>query len=388
MVMRPLVMTAFLVLLAREAAAAGVLTFDDITKTDLQVKFQSDCTPTQPPANFQKLERTPTKAGAFILYFDPTLIEPGRFGKFFDYTFYVGVAGRNPAEWYTCSTQVFTQGGFLDRSEPAHFFIHVGNTTDDGLLDVPIHGIASRDFIEITPMTTPAKVDLSQSAGIDLSLRNLLADQDLLVEPEVQVTASHPGYWKDTANVKLEEPSSKDVIRVHPGDATAVRLRLDPQKLPALLATLTSVRPDAGHETINIVISYRSDLGGVNRLKRANVMVRFVPSLISLLLALFFGSITGTVGAQFLPNASWKGWYAMGQKAVRGLVFSFIAEVVAMLLVALGSKFVFLQLDLDPWQFLPVFFIGIAFSGGKDLFTYIGLLKQQKQQAAAAGGEP
>lgn len=386
MMMRHLVMTAFLVLLAREGAAAGILSFDDITKTDLQVKFQSDCTPTPPPANFQKLERTQTKAGAFVLYFDPTLIEPGRFGKFFDYTFYVGVAGRNPAEWYTCSTQVFTQGGFLDHSETAHFFIHVGNTTDDGLLDVPIHGIANRDFIEITPVTIPAKVDLSQSAGIDLSLHSLLADQDLLVEPEVQVAASHPGYWKDTAHVKLEEPSSKDAIRVHPGDPTTVRLRLDPKKLPALLATLTSVKPDAGHETVNIVVSYRSDMGGVNRLKRANIVVRFVPSVISLLTALFLGSLTGTVGAQLLPNA-WKGWYAMGQNAARGIVFSFIAELFAMLLVALGSKFVLVQFDLDPWQFLPVFFIGLGVSGGKDLFTHIGLLKQQKQQAAAAGGE-
>src|SRR5207237_7964699 len=97
--------------------------------------------------------------------------------------FYVMVSGSNPPVWYTCGTQVYTQGAFLDRSETVHFTIQVGKTTDDGAMDVPLHSIALRDFIEITSMTTPAKVDLSQSPGIELSLHNLLPDQDLIVDP-------------------------------------------------------------------------------------------------------------------------------------------------------------------------------------------------------------
>ncbi len=360
-----------------------MLVFDDVKKTDLQANFQSDCVATQPPANFQKLQRVPTRTNAFLLYFDPTQIEPARFGKFFDYAFYVAAADASPAVWYTCGTQVYTQGAFLDRSETVHFTVHVGGATDDGALDVPLHSIASRDFIEIATTTKPAKVDLSQSSGIVLSLHSLLVDQDLLVEPSVEATASHPGYWVSTANVKLAAAGSKDVIRIHPGDTSLVRLQLEPRKLPTLLATLGSVKPDAVHENVTAVISYRSDLGGVLRTKPVNMVVRFVPSLISLIVALFGGSVLGTLAAQFLPG-TWKGFSAMAHMAARGIVFSFVAELFAMLLVALGSKFVILQFDLDPWQFLPVFFIGFAISGGKEVLRYIGLVKQQHAAAENA----
>lgn len=378
-----LVWTACLLLIARGAAAVeSVLVFDDIRTTDLQANFQSDCEATQPPANFHKLQRVPTKRNMFFLYFDPSLIEPARFGKFFDYTFYIAVAHADPPVWYSCGTQVYTQGAFLDRSETAHFIVHIGNAIDDGALDVPLHSIASRDFIEITSVTKPAKVDLSQSTGIELALHNLLPDQDLLVEPSIQATASHPGYWVSTANVQLEYALAEEVIRIHPGDTALVRLRLEPKKLTTLLATLGSVKPDAVHENVTAVLSYRSDLGGVLRTKPVNIAVRFAPSLISLIVALLGGSLLGTLAAQFLPG-TWNGVYAMGQKAARGIVFSFVAELFAMLLVALGSKFVILQFDLDPWQFLPVFFIGFAVSGGREVLSYLGLVKHEKQQEAA-----
>ena len=381
---RLLALSAFLVFLAGDAAAVErVLIFDDIKKTDLQASFQSDCMATQPPANFQRLQRVPTKNNAFFLYFDPTLIEPARFGKFFDYTFYVAVAGANPPVWYSCGTQVYTQGAFLDRSETAHFVVRAGGIADDGALDVPLHSIASRDFLEITSVTKPAQVDLSESAGIELSLHNLLPDQDLLVEAAVHATASHPGYWVSMANVKVEDALSQDVIRIHPGDTALVRLRLEPKKLTTLLATLGSVKPDAVHETVTTVFSYKSDLGGVVRTRPVNIAVRFTPSLISLLIALFAGSLIGTLAAQFLPGV-WKGFYPMAQKAARGIVFSFVAELFAMLLVALGSKFVILQFDLDPWQFLPVFFIGFAISGGREVLSYMGLVKEQKAAAENA----
>lgn len=373
-----------LFLVATEGAAfERLLVFDDVKKTDLQASFQSDCVATQPPANFQKLQRVPTKTHAFFLYFDPSLIEPARFGKFFDYMFYIAVAGSNPPVWYSCGTQVYTQGAFLDRYETAHFTVQLGNAADDGALDVPLHSIASRDFVEITSVTKPAQVDLSQSTGIELSLHNLLPDQDLLVEPAVQATASHPGYWISMANLKLEDALAKEVIRIPPGETAIVRLRLEPKKLTTLLATLGSVKPDAAHENVTAVVSYRSDLGGVLRTKPVNIVVRFTPSLVSLIVALLAGSLLGTLAAQLLPG-TWKGFYAMGQKAARGIVFSVVAELFAMLLVALGSKFVILQFDLDPWQFLPVFFIGFAVSGGKEVLSYMGLVKRQNATAENA----
>src|SRR5436309_1871958 len=99
---RLLAVTASLFLASQASAIERVLVFDDVKKTDLQANFQADCVAAQPPADFQKMQRVPTKANAFFLYFDPTLIKPARFGKFFDDPFYVTVAGANPAVWYSC----------------------------------------------------------------------------------------------------------------------------------------------------------------------------------------------------------------------------------------------------------------------------------------------
>src|SRR5262249_4216460 len=134
---RRLSVAAAVLLLSRVAAAATpVLTFDEIKKTDAQATFRPFCTPTQPPANFMKLDRAATNTQAFFIYYDPEAIDAARFG-YFDYTFYVGVQGKNPPEWYTCATQVYTHGDFLDRFEPAHFTVHVGDVTDDGTIEVP-----------------------------------------------------------------------------------------------------------------------------------------------------------------------------------------------------------------------------------------------------------
>ncbi len=143
------------------------------------------------------------------------------------------------------------------------------------------------------------------------------------------------------------------------------------------------MKPDAVHETVTALISYSSDYGGVQRTKPVNIAVRFTPSLISLIVALFGGSLLGTLAAQFLPG-TWKGLRTVAHMAARGIIFSLVAELFAMLLVALGSKFVILQFDLDPWQFLPVFFIGFAISGGKEVLSYIGLVKAEKAAAEKA----
>lgn len=381
MIRRPS-LAILLLLVSRRALADIDLKFDNLTKPEVSARFENvDCTQMPLASTIGKLPHTQTKNRIFVFYFDPSAISINQYGYYFEYTFYVGVLRRNPPEVYTCTADMFPQGGFLDQSESVRFTIKAGDAMDEGSIALPLHSIAKRDFINVESTTTPAKVDLSQATGIELTLRNVLPDQDLLIDPNVEVKASHPDYWTHLDNIRLA-PSPKDSIRVHPNDSTTVRLPIQPQKLRALLATLTSVKPDSGHETVHVVVAYQSAVGGTNRIKAVDLVVRFVPSFISLVLALLLGSLVGTVAGQFLPNA-WKGWYAMGQRAARGIVFSVIAELFAMLLVALGSKFVILQFDLDPWQFLPVFFIGLIVSGGKDLLAHIGL--QQQRKAATPG---
>src|SRR5215472_16026915 len=161
-------------------------------------------------------------------------------------------------------------------------------------------------------------------------------------------------------------------VRIHPGETIAVQLQLTPKRVPALLSTRTSVKPHGTHDNLQVTVNYASAFGGANHEQTKDVGVRFAPSLLNLVVALLCGSLFGTAAAQLLPGM-WKGWKDTGQKALRGLLFALVAELFAMLLAALGSKFILIQFDLDPWQFLPVFFIGFAVSGGKEVISYLGL---------------
>jgi hypothetical protein len=214
-------------------------------------------------------------------------------------------------------------------------------------------------------------VNLAKQTGLELLLRNLLPDADVLVNPTAQTTTSNPDLWETVGVVTF---SNDKVVRIAPGETVAIQLPLKPKRLPALLATLTSVKPDGVHDDVKVTLSYTSDFGGANREQHADIGVRFVPSLLNLFLALLGGSILGTLATQLLPGM-WKGWRLAAQKAGRGLLFSFIAELFAMLLVALGSKLVIIQFDLDPWQFLPALFIGFVVSGGKEVLSYLGLAR-------------
>jgi hypothetical protein len=383
---------AFVSLRPTFAAAEDLLTLDEIRETDLTVTFQSDCDEKSEPNNFHQMQSVPTREKKFILYFDPGTIQWDKYATFFEYTFYVADTGSRPPTWYECRTQVHPHGAFRDRNVSVYFTINrnhiVDNNSLEQPLDLPIHSIGEVDFLEITtpdPTTgkpAPTKVNLSKLPGVELSIKNLLKDMPVLIDPIPKVTSSNPDYWEPFDKVKL----SDSTVRIPPGQTVGVWLPLTPKRLPALLSTLTSVKPDGLHDRLTVTLNYASD-GGANRLSSYPVGIRFVPSNLDLIFALLLGSLLGTMAAQILPGA-WKGWRTAAQKAARGLLFALIAEVFAILLVGLGSRFVIVQFDLDPWQFLPVFFIGFVVSGGKDVLSYLGLSRPGEGSVAPAAARP
>jgi hypothetical protein len=154
----------------------------------------------------------------------------------------------------------------------------------------------------------------------------------------------------------------------------------------ALLATLTSLKPEQAHDHLWLQVTYASEQGGVSKSTgELDIPVRFEPSLLNLLAALVMGSLLGTLASQFLPGV-WKDTRSLLQQTGRALLFSLVAEIIAMLLVGLGSRFVIFTFDLDPWQFLPVLVIGLLVSGGKKLLDMVGIGKEKEAGANAPAG--
>lgn len=358
-------------LLCYPAAAQRLLALDLPPTTDLQAEFRPDCSSVPTVERNPRFLRSATTNGTFHLYLDPSTIGLDQYGKSFNYTFYVNAG----TTWFKCETAVNTRGAFVDRFERVHFVITHDNVADDGAIDLPMHNIAKGDFLDITTASSPVRVNLSRAPSVDLQLHNLLPDTSLVVSTTLQTRAANADNWTGLGTTKV----AGDTIRIRPGETTTMHVPLQPLKWPALLATLASVKPDGLHDKLGFELAYASDLGGANRTRTFEVGVRFVPSIINLLLALIAGSLLGTLTTQFLPNM-WAGWRAARFRAGKALLFSIIAELFAMLMVALGSKFVIIQFDLDPWQFLPTLFIGLIVSGGKDILKYLELSRSAPQQ--------
>jgi len=352
-----------------------LLEIDEIKTADVTASFDIQCSASQSPDAVGQMRRVTTKGRKFALHFDPRTIVLGKFGQFFLYTFFLEDLQAGQKRWYQCTAQVSSRGAFLDRNIVVLFRVSHGANVDEGELELPVHSIAKQDFIGVVTRDIPAKANLSSPSGLEVTVHNLLSEMDVVVDGKVQVSSDHPNYWKAVGLCDLGDGKQ---FRVRAGETRVIQLQIEPKKLPALLSTLTSVKPDGQHERLNVEVSYASDFGGPNRILLVPIQVRFVPSLASLVVALFAGSFLGTIAGQLLPNA-WQGTKTVLKTAAKALVFSLVAELFAMLLVALGSRFVIIQFDLDPWQFLPVFFIGFVVSGGKEVLKYLGFTKQSTE---------
>jgi len=347
--------------LAGVAARAGgpTLAFDDIKTLDVAATLQPDCRAGQAPAN---PDETMWKAVTphFALYLDPQSIKQlPRGGGGFRYMFYLADRRAATPAWFECDTAVFPQGKFIDGYQQVGFTISTPDLPPERkTIQAPIHSLADNDLLEFVKPAAPMKVGISRAGQLQIPLRSLVNDFPLVIASRPVIQASHGDYWSSWSAATL--PSDVRLTR-----SGTLKIPMPPvNRMAVVMGTLTSLKPDAVHDSLGIDLSYRSALGGADRIKHIDVDVRFVPSVFSLVFALLLGSILGTAAGQTLPGA-WKGRNAALKTAARSLLYSALAEAGALFLVAQGSKFVVFGAELDPLQVLSVFFIGLFTSGGK-----------------------
>lgn len=334
--------------------------------SDLGVTLQPDCKTTTQPA-LDGMRKALTTQGHFALYFDPDSIKPlpGVASGGFRYTFYVADRRGPSLEWTLCDTQVFPHGPFFDGNQQVPFKIVADGVEETGVMEnVPFHSLANNYFLEFIKPSAPTPIELSGTKELPIPLRSLVKDIPVTIARQVTVKSDNPGYWDSWAEAGL--PAVTNLTNKD----TTVNVSAPPLRvMKVLFGTLTSLKPDAAHDKITVTLHYRCGLG-VDRYQPIEIPVRFVPTLPSLLFALFAGSVLGTLAGQTLPGV-WKGWRPAAERAGRAILLSALAEAFAFLLVAQGSKFTLFDIELDPRQFLSVFFIGLFVSGGRALFKLL-----------------
>jgi hypothetical protein len=358
----------------RASGADPKLEFTEIKIADMQVAFMSDeCDSlAEKPAGVDQLDRTQTKR--FVVFLDPTRIKRPKYSGFFNYVLYLEeIVPHGTTRWSECHIKVTPTGAFIDRTERAHFSVTLDSFVDSGeFKDFPIPSIADVNLIKVeTNPTNPQQIptlDLSEPGTIPISIENL-SKMGVTVTGRIETTFTHPEYWENPDSATIQDGND---LHLAPGEKRTVYLHTQPKRFRALIATLKTFKPTEPHADLTSKFSYSSDVGGSIRSLSATHKVRFEPSIQSLALALLCGSLLGTLAGQFLPKM-WKGWRMALNRTLRGLVFSTVAEVLALLLVGLGSRFVIFTFDLDPWQVLPVTVIGLLTSGGKELLSATGL---------------
>ena len=377
--------------LAAEAQNDVSLQLNDIHNQNADVTF---ATPTigqtiEKPSDkdLQQMSEALTQHHKYKLYSDPSETTANKFG-FFIYTFYVQELGQNADhKWWKYEVKA-NPGNFMDAQQPVQFTVQHGTAADDGAIEVLLHSFSDQPLISITPASPlPVPVRLSSGDSISLNIENLSPKVAVTISGHGLLSIQQEGLW-NTHPGEMSVNNGADFV-LHGGGKQSVSFYVIPKKLPALLKTLTSLKPDVAHDTVSLILPYSAEQGGAPKSTApVPVPVRFVPSIPALVLALVMGSFLGTVTSQLLPGV-WKNWRVLLTQSGRALAFSLVGELIAMLLVGLGSQFVLFTFNLDPWQFLPVLVIGFLVSGGKEVLKLIGLgsYVQQKSTAAATAGD-
>lgn len=291
----------------------------------------------------------------YDLYVDLTSVQDNYY--YYTYDFYIRRSSAQPNQTEYFHVQAVPHGDFAPTKQKVQFRVVDQNGDHGGSAELPIFSFFSESSpLDCTFEQSILSVDLSGGTDVSLKCTNALKDLPIVLD-SAKVEYKDKKYWQgEGQNLEVNGPNEP----LQPGESTHfphVTLR------PKLWQVLTSSiiprqKPDPSH-AVDIVYSYRvppAERSFV--LPAVDIPVRFFPGIWSLLLAVACGSQIGSAIVMLLSSDSahkGKKWKAF----VVAFLLSASAEIIGLILVNQGSKFVLLGLDLDPRQLLPAVFIGV-----------------------------
>jgi hypothetical protein len=304
--------------------------------------------------------RVDTRNHKFRLYVDLSNITPYK-DAYYLYDIYVSRLANGPQLPIGYRLQAEPIGSFSDGWREITFEIQAGSEADSGTIRIPIHSFTPVDaLIPDNSLTKIHEVALAQESTIQVRLRNVLEDIGITVDPKAEISTEQSGYWK---KLEITSPNGRTILTV-PKSSTAdvFELKIQPDAFQALTASLPPLRDGSAHTELTVNINYHVDHGGGDRRFELHIPIRFVPSIWSLLLIVLLGACVGTVFCSLLPSGHKKG-NLKSSSFIAAIALGMIVEVVGMILIANNSKLILLGLELDPFQLLTSFMIGVICGG-------------------------
>jgi hypothetical protein len=269
-------------------------------------------------------------------------------------------------------------GRFLDCKSGVGLSIEDGTTTETAFVTLPLHtSDATIDFVETDDHAPAVPIDATSATSVDIGITNKLPDMDVLVT-NLTAAVDHDEKWRSIALSPPFDPSNP--IRIAPNHSQNFKVVVTPSFWKSVTNTVLPTTETQADDTLRLELSYASDNGGILRPFEVKRSLRFVnwPG------AVLFGLIGAALGCVVIHFGTKSSGPSLGRILLSRCSSSVILIAIGVFLVANGSKFVLLTLNLDPRQLLAAFLVGgFAGVGLVDLVAFVrGLGKASAQRGS------
>lgn len=367
-----LILPILLSTLAGPAGAVELVLEQVVVAGGIVEFFSGPCDAARPvPAQLQPVGQ----AGGWDLLVDRRAETASYLGENFYYFLYLKNGGTRPEHCFRVTA--VPKGSFLDHRSRVWLSIVEDDQQIHGSMELVLHnGHIAPPYLSAEPLEKRATVGLAGDLVASLKLKNLLHDAELTIE-RVEVAADRPKEWRNLiAEVKLP-PGSPTGFRLPPAGNIdrAVQISATASKRMALGEAITPLPASIAHENLTARITYVTP-GGIQRFLDVEFPIRFMPSILHLVVAMLLGALLGSavlgsavlVWRQARRSHSARSRWPWIRAFLSAVGLAVILEALGLVLVHGGSRFQLFGLALDPNQLLPAFLIG-AFSGLFNLRT-------------------
>jgi hypothetical protein len=245
--------------------------------------------------------------------------------------------------------------------------------TDADTISLPVAsapGLQPRS-IQLVTSTTLEPVVLAGETDIPVRVQNNsgmdAVISALTVTPEQADLWSAPPSLQTAGGLPLSVGAHRELL---------LHVHVAPRTRRAISVSWPPTDPLQAHTAVNVEAAYQNALFQ-NRAAQASlrVPIRFQPNVITLSATLLLGTMLGTLLLLLTKRVTW--WRSWSGATVAALLVGVVFELIGMLLVAGGSKFLLFGYSLDPWQTVPVALLGVGVGllGTKSVDRLKGTLK-------------
>ena len=155
-------------------------------------------------------------------------------------------------------------GPFPDSMRDVDFSVEDEGKTHSGQWKIPVHSFSNAPVLAIAEsIPSPIPVNVGSETTVKIVLKDLLSDSRIRVDEHAVLLQDDKAVWKSAAVQSLQQGKP---ILIGEGEIDHVfDVKLNPNILDALSASIPPVREDKPHTTLTLLVGHQVEYGGHQR---------------------------------------------------------------------------------------------------------------------------